>query len=171
MTTTEIVANILSQFPGSSIVRKGKNNFIAVPMGENEDGVMQYSKIAVSSLLAKDTKTHAAFDFDAAKAEHEAYAAEQAAKASAPKAPKKSGADPAKQEAKQNRKSAALAWMIANPGEHPSMEVKNALPEVYGDITIMQVGSDLKELWEEGSLTRREEKGKKFYSFTEEKGE
>ena len=169
MTTTEIVATILSQFPGSSLVRRSKQTFIAVPMGENEDGVMQYSKIAVSALLAKDTKTHVAFDFDAAKAEHEAYAAEQAAKPKTEK--KKSGADPAKQEAKQNRKSAALAWMIDNPGEHPSMEVKNALPEVYGDITIMQVGSDLKELWEEGSLTRREEKGKKFYSFTEEKGE
>lgn len=170
MTTTEIVANILSQFSGATMVRKSKSNFIAIP-GDVVDGVQTYYSVKVGSLLSKDTKTNPAFNFEAAVAEYEAYAAEQAAKASAPKAPKKSGADPAKQEAKQNRKSAALAWMIANPGEHPSMEVKNALPEVYGDITIMQVGSDLKELWEEGSLTRREEKGKKFYSFTEEKGE
>ena len=38
MTTNEIVSAVLSQFPGAAMVRKSKTNFIAVPMGENEDG-------------------------------------------------------------------------------------------------------------------------------------
>ena len=167
MTTNEIFASVLSQFPGAAMVRKSKQTFIAVPMGENEDGVMEYAKVAVSALLSKDTKTNAAFDFDAAVAEYEAYAAEQVAKANKPKAERKSGADPEKQAAKEARQKAMLAWLIANPGEHTSTQIKEGLPEVYGDQTIMTVGSDAKGLWEAGEINRREEKTKKFYFFGE----
>ena len=41
MTTTEMISNILSQFPGATMVRRSKQNFIAIPKGENEDGVME----------------------------------------------------------------------------------------------------------------------------------
>lgn len=164
MTTNEMLSAILSQFPGAAMVRRSKTNFIAVPMGENEDGVMTYAKVAVSALLSKDTKTNAAFDFEAAKTEYEAYAAEQLAKASAPKAPKKSGADPEKQAAMKARADAALAWLIENPGEHTATEVKAGVPAMK-DTTIMQVGSDLKSLLAAGSIQCEKKEGKNYWSF------
>ena len=164
MTTNEILSSVFSQFEGATLCRKGNSTFIAVPTGFiNEDGVQTYASVKVSALLAKDTKTNKAFDLASASAEYEAYQARQAEKAAKPKAEKK-GADPAKQEAKQKRMEKALEWLSENPGEHTCLEVKEAMPEVYGDITIMQVGSDLKSLWEEGRITRRTEKSKHFYA-------
>ena len=165
MTTTEILSAVLSQFPGAAMVRKSKTNFIAVPMGENEDGVMEYASVKVGALLSKDTKTNPAFNFEAAVAEYEAYAAEQAEKASKPKAPKKSGADPEKVAAMNARKEAVLAWLISNPGEYPAKDIKDAMPEVYGDITIMQVGSDLKSLLNDGAVVCEVKEGKKYWHF------
>ena len=167
MTTTEILSAVLSQFPGAAMVRKSKTNFIAVPMGENEDGVMEYASVKVGALLSKDTKTNPAFNFDAAVAEYEAYAAEQAEKASKPKTPKKSGADPEKVAAMNARKEAVLAWLISNPGEYPAKDIKDAMPDVYGDITIMQVGTDLKSLMNDGSVVCEVKEGKKYWHFAE----
>ena len=164
MTTNEMLSAILSQFPGSAMVRRSKTNFIAVPMGENEDGVMTYAKVAVSALLAKDTKTNTAFDFEAAKTEYEAYAAEQLAKANKPKTERKSGADPEKQAAMKARADAALAWLIENPGEHTATEVKAGVPAMK-DTTIMQVGSDLKSLLAAGSVQCEKKEGKNYWSF------
>ena len=165
MVTNEILSAILSQFPGSALVRRSKQNFIAVPMGENEDGVMEYAKVAVGNLLSKGTANHAAFNFEAAVAEYEAYAAEQAEKASKPKAEKKkSGPDPEKVAAMNARKEAALAWLISNPGEHTATDVKNAV-ECYKDITIMQVGSDLKSLHAEGQIVKSSKEGKNYWAF------
>lgn len=165
MTTNEIVSAVLSQFPGAAMVRKSKTNFIAVPMGENEDGVMTYASIKIGSLLSKDTKTNPAFNFEAAVAEYEAYAAEQAAKESAPKTPKKSSADPEKQAAMAARADAALAWLIENPGEHTATEVKAAV-DCMANVTIMQVGSDLKSLIAAGAAVKCEKKdGKNYWSF------
>lgn len=164
MTTNEIFASVLSQFPGAAMARKSKQTFIAVPMGENEDGVMEYAKVAVSALLSKDTKTNTAFDFNAAVAEYEEYVAEQTAKASAPKAPKKSGADPEKQAAMKARADAALAWLIENPGEHTASDVKKNVPAMK-DVTIMQVGSDLKSLLAAGTAKCEKREGKNYWSF------
>ena len=164
MTTTEMISNILSQFPGATMVRRSKQNFIAIPKGENEDGVMEYAKIAVSDLLSKDTKTNTAFDFDAAVAEYNEYAAAQAEKASKPKAPKKSGADPEKVAAQAKRKEAALAWLIENSGEHTATEVKSVIdPE--NTVTIMQIGSDLKSLMNDGQISCEKLDGKNYWSF------
>ena len=164
MSTNEIFAAVLSQFPGAAMARKSKQTFIAVPMGENEDGVMEYAKVAVSALLSKATKTNPAFDFDAAVAEYEAYAAEQAEKANKPKAERKSGADPEKQAAMAARADAALAWLIANPGEHTASDVKKNVPEME-TVTIMQVGSDLKSLLPAGSVKCEKKDGKNYWSF------
>ena len=166
MTTNEMISNILSQFPGSAMVRneKAKANFIAVPKGENEDGVMEYASIKVGSLLSKDTKTNTAFDFEAAKAAYEAYAAGVAEKAAKPKAEKKSGADPEKVAAQAKRKEAALAWLIENSGEHTATEVKAAIdPE--NKVTIMQIGSDLKALMQDGQIACDKHDGKNYWSF------
>lgn len=161
-----MISNILSQFPGSAMVRneKAKANFIAVPKGENEDGVMEYASIKVGSLLSKDTKSNTAFDFEAAKAAYEAYAAGVAEKAAKPKAEKKSGADPEKQAAMAARKEAALAWLIENSGEHTATEVKAAIdPE--NKVTIMQIGSDLKSLMQDGQIACDKHDGKNYWSF------
>ena len=164
MTTNEMISAILSQFPGSAMVRRSKTNFVAVPMGENEDGVMTYAKVAVSALLSKDTKTNTAFDFDAAVAEYDEYAAQQTEKANKPKAPKKSGADPEKQAAMAARADAALAWLIANPGEHTATDIKAAV-DCMANVTIMQVGSDLKSLLAAGTVKCEKREGKNYWSF------
>lgn len=164
MTTNEMMTSILSQFPGSAMVRRSKTNFIAVPMGENEDGVMTYAKVAVSALLSKDTKNNTAFDFNAAVAEYEEHAAQQTEKANKPKAPKKSGADPEKQAAMAARADAALAWLIANPGEHTATEIKAAV-DCMANVTIMQVGSDLKSLLAAGTVQCEKREGKNYWSF------
>ena len=166
MTTTEMMTAILSQFPGSAMVRneKAKANFIAVPKGENEDGVMEYASIKVGSLLSKDTKSNTAFDFEAAKAAYEAYAAGVAEKAAKPKAEKKSGADPEKVAAMAKRKKAALEWLTENSGEHTATEVKNAI-DPDNAVTIMQIGSDLKSLMQDGKITCEKHDGKNYWSF------
>jgi hypothetical protein len=171
MTHNEIVSAILSQFPGATMVRKdtkAPTNFIAIPMGENEDGVMEYASVKVGSLLSKDTERNAAFDFEAAKASYEAYSASVAEKASKPKATPKSKADPEKHAASIARAEAALAWLIENPGQHAAMEIKTALPEIYEEQTIMQVGSDLKALYKEKAdcgLVLESKGGKNYWSF------
>lgn len=164
MGITEIVANVLSNYEGASMVRRSKTNFIAVPVGENADGVMEYASIKVGALLSKDTQTNPAFNFEAAKAEYEAWHNEQLAKASKPKAPKKSGADPEKVAAQAKRKEAALAWLIENPGEHTATEVKSAI-DPDNAVTIMQIGSDLKSLMQDGQISCEKKDGKNYWSF------
>lgn len=164
MTTHEIVASILSQFEGATLVRKSKQTFVAIPMGENEDGVMEYAKVAVGTLLSKDTKSNTAFNFEAAVLEQQAHEAEVAERAAKPKAPKKSGADPEKQAAAAHRQELILAWLIQNPGEHTATEVKAGVDEL-ANITIMQVGSDLKALGAAGSIANHPKDGKNYWAF------
>lgn len=167
MTTNEIVASILSQFPGATMVRKSKSNFIAIP-GDVVDGVQTYYSVKVGSLLSKDTKTNPAFNLEAQVAEYEAYSAEQTAKANKPKAERKSKADPEKHAASIARAEAALAWLIENPGQYAAMDIKTAMPEVYEEQTIMQVGTDLKALYKEKpdcGLVLEVKSGKNYWSF------
>lgn len=162
MNMNEMMVALSAQFPGSVMVRRSKQNFLAVPGEVNEDGVQTYYAVKLSALLAKDTKTNKAFDVDAAQQEYAEYMAEQATKGNAPK--KTKGADPAKQAEKEKRKGALLAWFVENPGEHTCSEVLEALPEVYEGKTVMTVGSDAKELATEGTLVKRTEKGKNYYA-------
>lgn len=167
MTTNEIVASILSQFPGATLVRKAKSNFIAIP-GDVVDGVQTYHSVKVGALLSKDTKSNPAFDFENSKKEYEAYSAEQTAKANKPKAERKSKADPEKHAASIARAEAALAWLIENPGQYAAMDIKTAMPEVYEEQTIMQVGTDLKALYKEKpdcGLVLEVKSGKNYWSF------
>jgi hypothetical protein len=158
----EMMVALSAQFPGSVMVRRSKQNFLAVPGEVNEDGVQTYYAVKVSSLLAKDTKSNKAFDVDAAQQEYAEYMTEQATKTAAPK--KAKGADPAKQAEKEKRKSALLAWFVENPGEYTCSEIFAALPEVYEGKSVMTVGSDAKELMTAGTLVKRTEKGKNFYA-------
>ena len=165
MGITEIVANVLSNYEGSAMVRRSDTNFIAVPMGENEDGVMEYAKVAVSTLLSKATKANPAFNFEAARIEYEAWQKKQAEKAAKPKSAKKSGADPAKQAAAQARQDALLVWLASNPGQHTATEVVNGLPEVYPNTyDTLTAGSDLKALLNTGAVKCEKIDGKNHWS-------
>ena len=170
MTTNEIFSAIMSVLPeGSTMVRKSKSNFIAVPTGVNEDGVMEYAKVAISTLLSHDTKSNTAFNFDAAVAEYAEYSALQVEKASKPKTTKKTGPDPEKVAAKEARKSELFKWLMQNPGAHTCTDIKASMPDVYGEIVIMQVGSDAKSLAEENELIVREViEGKNCYRYAGE---
>ena len=162
MTMQNIIDTISTAFPGATMVRRSNSNFLAIP-GDVVDGVQTYYSVKVGALLAKDTKVNKAFDFDAAVAEYDEYATKQAEKASTPK--KSSGADPAKQAAKEARKQALTEWMRENEGEHTCTEIKEAMPEVYGECVIMTIGSDAKELFVAGVLDKRTEKGKNYYFY------
>lgn len=162
MTMNEIITAVANSFPGATMCRRSNTNFLAIP-GDVVDGVQTYYSVKVSTLLVKDTKTNKAFDFDAAVAEYDEYSAKQAEKSSTPK--KSSGADPAKQAAKEARKAALTEWIASNPGEHTCTEIKEAMPEVYGECVIMTVGSDAKELFTAGVLDKRTEKGKNYYFY------
>lgn len=162
MTTNTIYAAIETNMPNAIMCRRSNSNFLAVP-GDVVDGVQTYYAVKVTALLSKDTKTNKAFDYDSAVAEYAEYAAKQAEKAATPK--KSSGADPAKQAAKEARKAALTEWMRENEGEHTCTEIKEAMPEVYGECVIMTVGSDAKELFTVGVLDKRTEKGKNYYFY------
>lgn len=166
MNMNEMMVTLSAQFPGSVMVRRSKQNFLAVPGEVNEDGVQTYYAVKLSALLAKDTKTNKAFDVDAAQQEYAEYMAEQTTKAAAPK--KAKGADPAKQVEKEKRKGALLAWFVENPGEHTCSEVLEALSDVYDGKSVMVVGSDLKSAAQDNPcLKSRAEKGKNYWRYEE----
>ena len=166
-TTANILTAINAQFTDAVIVRRGNVNFLAIPMGENEDGVMTYAKVAVSALLSKDTKTATAFDVDAAQAEYTEWVAKQTEKASKPKKVKET--DPAKEAAKQARLNALLCWVKNDSaGEFTSNEAYTALSSIYEGMQIMQVGTDLNTLAKmDENLTYEKREGKKYWSYTE----
>lgn len=164
MFMTEVLSAIQSTFPNATMCRRNKENFLAVP-GNIVDGVQTYYAVKLSALLAKDTKTNKAFDFNTAAADYETWHAEQAAKQTARK--KSSSADPAKQAAKEARKTAVFEWLVANSGMHSCTDIFKALPDVYEGQTIMTVGSDCKSLSEEGKVSKTTEKNKNFYGVGE----
>ena len=165
MTMQHLIDTISTAFPGATMCRRSNSNFLAVP-GDVVNDVQTYYAVKVSALLSKDTKINKAFDFDAAVAEYAEFAAKQAEKAATPK--KSSGADPAKQAAKEKRKAALTEWMLNNPGEHTCTEIKDAMPEVYGECVIMIVGSDLKSAAQDNPCLKcRTEKGKNYWRYEE----
>lgn len=166
-TITNIYNTISTQYPEAAMVRRGNTNFLAIPMGEDEEGVMQYAKVAVSSLLSKDTKVTTAFNFEAAIAEYSEWEALQAAKANKPKKSKET--DPEKEAAKQARLEALLNW-VKNEAtdEFTSSYAHAALSDVYAGMQVMQVGTDLNTLAKmDEKLTFEKRDGKRYWSYAE----
>lgn len=159
MTNSEILSTILSM-PGAQMCRANKTNFIAVP---TEEG---YAKVAVGTALAKDTKAHKAFNFDAAVAEYKAWEAEAALRTAerANKPVKVKGPNP---EAEARRQ--ALDNQIAGlPSftDYTATDLLNALAgQVAENVTVMAVGSSAMRLVDKGLLTLTvDEKKKKHYT-------
>ena len=151
---------LTANYPVATMVRRSKFNLLAIPDGEGG-----FYSVKVGKLNMKGTDKIAPFDYEAAKEEYDAWETERAAKAAAPKSGRKSGPDPVKQEEKARRQEALVAWMVLNPGEHTCTEIKESMPEVYGDMTVMTVGSDLKPMVEGGTVDKVSHEGKSYYIY------
>ena len=151
---------LTANYPDATMVRRSKSNFLAIPDGEGG-----FYSVKVGKLNMKGTDKIAPFDYEAAKEEYDVWETERAAKAAAPKSGRKSGPDPVKQEEKARRQEALVAWMVLNPGEHTCTEIKESMPEVYGDMTVMTVGSDLKPMVEGGTVDKVSHEGKSYYIY------
>lgn len=164
MTTANLVSEIVKVFPGATMVRRNKSNFLAVP-GEVVDGVQTYYSIRVGTLSAKDTERSVAFDFEAATAEYAEWKKAADEKASKPKAEKKA-ADPEKIAAKKARQDALLAWMVANPGLHTCADIAEAMADTYtGAMALLTIGTDASALAKAGEITCETIERKKHYGF------
>lgn len=155
MNTSTIVSTILSTMNGT-LVRKGKENFIAIP---NDEG--GYIKVAVSNLLAKDTATNKAFDFATSVTEYAEWAKEQEAKANKPKATKPVNVKA--QELRDAMDATITAWVpdMEEDKRYSATDIKNAIG-IEADV--MQVGSSAIRLADKGIIgIERDAKGKRFY--------
>ena len=160
MNTNEILNTILA-IPGAQMARANKTNFVVIP---TEDG---YAKVAVGSALAKDTKTHKAFNAEAAIAEYKAYEAEKALKEAekATKPAKVKGVNPEAQ-ARRDELDAKIG-ALPSFTEYTATDILNALSgQVAENVTVMAVGSSAKRLVEKGVLTvgNREGDKKSYYT-------
>lgn len=159
MNTAEIISKIM-EIPGATMGRVNKTNFIVVP---TEDG---YSKVSVSAALAKDTKNHAAFNYEAAVAEYKAWEAEAALRAAerANKPAKVKGPNP-EAEARRQALDAAITALPSFTNA-TATDVFNMFAAGEQPKTVMLVGSALKRLAEAGVVVaaRSEDaKDKKTY--------
>jgi len=159
MTNSEILSTILAM-PGAQMCRVNKTNFVAIP---TEDG---YAKVAIGTALAKDTKAHKAFNFDAATAEYKAWEAETALRAAerANKPVKVKGPNP-EAEARRQALDAQVAGLPSFT-DYTATDILNALAgKVAENVTVMAVGSSAQRLVEQGLLTMTvDEKKKKHYT-------
>lgn len=140
--------------------RVNKTNFVAIP---TEDG---YAKVAIGTALAKDTKAHKAFNFDAATAEYKAWEAEAALRVAerANKPVKVKGPNP-EAEARRQALDAQVA-SLPSFTDYTATDILNALAgKVAENVTVMAVGSSAQRLVEQGLLTMTlDEKKKKHYT-------
>lgn len=159
MTISELKA-LISGIEGAVNGRQNKTNFVIVPC---EDGIV---KVSTAVAIDKDTKTHKAFNMEAAIAEYRAWEAEGIARAAekANKPVKVKGPNP---EA-QARRDALDAQIAGLPSftDCTATDLLNALAgQVADNVTVMAVGSSAMRLVEKGVLTMTlDEKKKKHYT-------
>jgi hypothetical protein len=158
MTNVEILNTILA-IPGAKMARANKTNFVVVP---TEDG---FAKVSVSSTLSKDTKSHKAFNAEAAVAEYKAYEAEVALRLAekANKPAKVKGPNPEAQ-ARRDELDAKIAGLPSFT-DCTATDILNALAgQVAENVLVMQVGSSAKRLVEKGILTSEVKDKKTYYT-------
>ena len=159
MTKNDVLSTILG-IAGAEKCRANKTNFIAIP---TEDGIV---KVSVGTALAEDTKSHKAFNFEAAKADYKAWEAESALRAAerANKPAKVKGPNP-EAEARRQALDAQVA-SLPSFTDYTATDILNALAgQVAENVTVMAVGSSAQRLVEKGLLTMTlDEKKKKHYT-------
>lgn len=161
-----VLPKIREIFPDAVDVCVSNKNMIAVPTGKvDENGQVVYATIDVTIKDNEATKTREGFSLETAVAAYE----EKASKATERKS--KTASAPKNTEAaeRKNKRIATLREWWTNEavsGEgYTSTMVKTELADVYGELTIMQVGSDLKTLSEiiPTECEMRVVEGKKHY--------
>lgn len=160
MKVSDVLSTVLS-IEGATMARVGKSNFIAIP---TETG---WVKVGLTEALAKDTKTHKAFNAEAAIADYKVWEAQNALKA-AEKASKPKVVKGPNPEA-QARRDALDAAITDLPyfEKWTATDILNALMGngTDGNQTVMAVGSAAKRLVTSGVLTvETNDKGKSFYT-------
>ena len=160
MTNVEILSKIL-EIPGAAMGRAGKSNFVVIP---TEDG---YTKVAITAALSKDTKTHKAFNAEAAIAEYKAYEAEVALREAekANKPVKVKGVNPEAQ-ARRDELDAVIGAMPAFT-DCTATDIMTAIEgKVAFTLTPMNVGQSAKRLVEKGVLVASTKEGDKKSYYT-----
>lgn len=161
-----ILPKITEMFPDAVNVCVSNKNMIAIDTGKvDEEGRTIYATIDVTIKDNEATKTREGFSLEAAVAAYEEKATKATErKAKTPSAPKNTEAAE-----KRNKRMVALReWWVNEADEgvgYTSTMVKDSLPDIYAELTIMQVGSDMKMLSEmiPTDCEMRVEDGKKHY--------
>lgn len=161
-----VLPKITEMFPDAVNVCVSNKNMIAIDTGKvDEEGRTIYATIDVTIKDNEATKTREGFSLEAAVAAYEEKATKATErKAKTPSAPKNTEAAE-----KRNKRMAALReWWMNEADEgvgYTSTMVKDSLPDIYAELTIMQVGSDMKMLSEmiPTDCEMRVEEGKKHY--------
>ena len=161
-----ILPKVMEMFPDAVNVCVSNKNMIAVDTGKvDEEGRTIYATIDVTIKDNEATKTREGFSLEAAVAAYEEKATKATErKAKTPSAPKNTEAA----EKRNKRITALREWWMNEADEgvgYTSTMVKDSLPDIYAELTIMQVGSDMKMLSEmiPTDCEMRVEEGKKHY--------
>lgn len=160
MNKNEVLNTILS-IPGAVMARANKTNFVIIP---GDDGI---TKVSLGTALSVDTKSHKAFNAEAAIAEYKAWEAETALKVAekANKPVKVKGPNPEAQ-ARRDELDAKIA-ALPSFTEYTATDILNALSgQVEENVYVMQVGSSAKRLVEKGVLTVSTKDGSKKSYYT-----
>lgn len=161
-----VLPTILEAFPSAVNVCVSNKNMLAIDTGKvDENGQTVYATIDVTVKDNEATKTREGFDLTKCiNAYNEKMANATERKAKTPSAPKNTEAAE-----KRNKRMVALREWWTNEAEegvgYTSTKVKDSLPDIYAELTIMQVGSDMKMLSEmiPTDCEMRVEEGKKHY--------
>ena len=161
-----VLPKIREIFPDAVDVCVSNKNMIAIDTGKvDENGQTVYATIDVTVKDNEATKTREGFSLEAAVAAYEEKATKATErKAKTPSAPKNTEAAE-----KRNKRMVALREWWTNEADegvgYTSTMVKDSLPDIYAELTIMQVGSDMKMLSEmiPTDCEMRVEDGKKHY--------
>lgn len=161
-----VMPKVMEMFPDAVNVCVSNKNMLAVDTGKVDDnGNPIYATIDVTIKDNEATKTREGFDLmTAVNAYNEKASKATERKSKTPSAPKNTEAT----ERKNKRMTALREWWnteaISGTG-YTSTDIKKALPEIYGELVIMQVGSDLKTLSEQmpTDCEMRVVEGKKHY--------
>lgn len=163
---TAVLPKITEMFPDAVNVCVSNKNMIAIDTGKvDEEGRAIYATIDVTIKDNEATKTREGFSLEAAVAAYEEKASKATErKAKTPSAPKNTEAA----EKRNKRMTALREWWMNEADEgvgYTSTMVKDSLPDIYAELTIMQVGSDMKLLSETipTDCEMRVEEGKKHY--------
>ena len=161
MMTYKELTNVLMGVEGAVMGRANGTNFVVVPV---EDG---YAKVNVSMALAKDTKNHKAFNYEAAVEDYKTWEtaaalreAERAAKPARPKGPNPEA---------QARRDQLDAMIMGLPAfaEYTATDIRNALAgQLPSNVLAMQVGQSARRLVEKGVLTVSATEGDKKPYYT-----